>query len=101
MKLTIHSYLLLTVLTAALYSCSKEEDNLSAPPTGENVAEEIIASPGDEITFTGTFESSAPFSSILLRNEDLLLNKEIRFANKVEKYFLDYSFTIPEDIEVV
>lgn len=98
MKLTIHSYLLLAVLTAALYSCSKEEDNLSAPPTGENVAEEIIASPGDEITFTGTFESSAPFSSILLRNEDLLLNKEIRFANKVEKYFLDYSFTIPEDI---
>jgi hypothetical protein len=97
MKFTIHSYLLIVALAAALYSCSKDEDP-APPPTGENVPEEIVASPGDEVTFTGTFESSAGFASILLRNEDLLLNKEIVFANEVTRYFLDYSFTIPEDI---
>lgn len=96
MKFTIQSFLLIAALAAALFSCSKD-DELVPPPTGENVAEEIVASPGDEITFTGTFESSTGFAKISLRNEDLLLNKEIVFANNVTKYFLDYSFTIPED----
>jgi hypothetical protein len=77
-------------------SCEKSDPAVD-PPGGEGLTTEINASPGDVITFKGTFTTEGQFSKISLINESLLLNKEIVFATVVSKYYLDYKFTIPAD----
>jgi hypothetical protein len=77
------------------FGCQKDESIDGPPPTGENVPNEIITAPGSQIAFSGTFSDENGFSSISLVNEELLLDKQIVFANLVKKYYLDYKFTIP------
>ena len=78
------------------FGCQKDDTIEGPPPAGENVPAEIITSPGSQIAFSGTFTDENGFSSISLVNEELLLDKQIVFANQVKKYYLDYKFTIPE-----
>jgi hypothetical protein len=85
------------VLFSILFFVACQEDEVSVPPpAGENVPVEIITSPGSQIVFSGTFTTEGIFSNIALKNEELVLDKNIVFANTVKKYFLDYKFTIPE-----
>jgi hypothetical protein len=87
---------LLLLLFVALLSCQKDEVS-GPPPTGENVPTEIITAPGTEVVFTGTFSDENGFSKISLVNDELMLDKQIIFANSVKKYYLDYKFSIPEN----
>ena len=89
---------LLFLLLVTLISCQKDEVS-GPPPTGENVPTEIITAPGTQIVFTGTFTDENGFSKISLENDELLLDKQIIFANSVKKYYLDYKFSIPENAE--
>jgi len=95
--LRLSSGVLLLLFTTFL-SCQKNEVN-GPPPTGENVPAEIITAPGTEVHFLGTFIDENGFSTISLVNSDLMLDKQIIFANDVKKYYLDYKFTIPEEAE--
>ena len=79
--------------------CQKEDTVDGPPPTGENVPTEIITGPGSQIAFAGTFSDDNGFSSISLLSDELMLDKQIVFANLVKKYYLDYKFTIPETAE--
>ncbi len=78
-------------------SCTEDGTSDGPPPTGENVTSEIMASPGDQILFEGTFESEVGFKHISLVNTDMMLDKQIVFANEVKKYFLEYTFTVQDD----
>jgi len=87
----------LTVLAALIFTAC-DNDPVGEAPLGESITSEISASPGDEITFKGTFITESQFASITLHNETLLLDKEIVFANVVSKYYLEYNFKLPDDI---
>ena len=79
---------LMILFLVAFFSCQKEEVS-GPPPVGENVPTEIITAPGTEIVFTGTFTDENGFSKITLANDELLLDKQIIFANSVKKYYLE------------
>jgi hypothetical protein len=85
------------VLMGTLFFACQKDDPEGPPPAGESITSEFLASPGDQITFKGTFITESNFRKITLSNETLLLNKEIVFANTVSKYYLDYQFTILEE----
>jgi hypothetical protein len=89
---------ILILLFTTLISCQKDEVS-GPPPEGENVPAEIITAPGTQINFAGTFTDESGFSMISLFNSELMLDKQIVFANEVKKYFLDYKFNIPENAE--
>lgn len=89
------SVLVTFILLFTIIGC-KEDSPDGPPPTGENVPAEIITAPGSQIAFAGTFSDETGFSAISLSNDELLLDKQIVFANLVKKYYLDYKFTIPE-----
>lgn len=93
LKINLSVFLILIMV----YSCTEDGPADGPPPTGENVTAEIIASPGDQILFEGTFESEVGFKEISLVNTDMMLNKQIVFANEVKKYFLEYRFTVQDD----
>lgn len=84
-------------LIAICFNSCEKDDQAGPAPVGEGLTDNILASPGDEITFEGTFSTESHFSRISLMNDSLLLNKEIVFANKVSKYYLEYNYTIPEE----
>lgn len=79
-----------------LIGCQKDDNVDGPPPIGENVPTEIITSQGSQIIFAGTFSDEQGFSNISLTSGELMLDKNIVFANSVKKYYLDYKFTIPE-----
>lgn len=89
-------YFIVALVFISFSSCDDDEGS-GIPPVGEGLIESIIASPGDDVTFKGTFTTEDHFTRIALFNEELLLNKEIVFANKVSKYFLDYTINISEE----
>ncbi|MBK3516866.1 cadherin repeat domain-containing protein [Carboxylicivirga marina] len=84
------------VCTTFLMGCDDDE-KAGTPPTADNVTTEILAEPGDEIVFEGTFNAEDGFSKITLSNDEIMLDKQIVFANHVTQYFLDYKFTLPEE----
>ncbi len=87
-----------TFLLAATILFACEDDKApGTPPTADNVTNEIKAEPGDDIVFEGTFSVEDGFSKISLSNAEIILDKQIVFANHVTKYYLDYKFTVPED----
>ncbi len=96
MKTFLKSLSIFLLALIVLISCQDDELN-GPPPVGENVSTEIITAPGTQINFAGTFTDENGFSKITLVNSELMLNKQIVFANEVKKYYLDYKFTIPED----
>jgi hypothetical protein len=96
MKQYLKLFLSVTFAGMLLYACD-EDDTIGPPPVGEGIVADIVASPGDGITFKGTFSTVSNFLKISLRNDALLLDKEIVFANSVSKYYLDYAFTIPDN----
>jgi hypothetical protein len=85
------------VLATTLFFGCEDDKAPGEPPTADNVTSKIIAEPGDEIVFEGTFNSEDGFAKINLSNAEILLDKQIVFANHVKQYFLDYKFTIPTD----
>jgi len=97
MKTIVKGSIYLLVFSLIFWACNDEEATDGPPPTGENVTEQIMAEPGDIIKFEGTFQAENGFSKISLVNDELMLNKQIVFANHVTKYFLDYTFTVPEE----
>ena len=94
MKRFISVFSFLIGVTFLLTTCTKEPQ--SSPPISEGLPTEIITSPGNEINIKGTFTTDGQFSKISLKNSEILLNKEIVFANVVSKYYLDYKFYIEE-----
>jgi hypothetical protein len=88
------------VLFATLFMACDDDEKSGTPPTADNVTAEIMAKPGDEIVFEGTFNAEAGFSKITLSNSEIMLDKEIVFANRVTQYFLDYTFTLADDAEL-
>jgi len=97
MKAFIKFPLLFLFSVLLFIGCDDSDTPDGPPPTGENVTTEILAKPGDQINFTGTFSAENGFSRITISNSELLLDKQIVFANQVNKYFLDYKFTVPYD----
>jgi len=95
MKTYLKLFLVATLVSVLFLACEKD-DPAGSPPIGESIVDEFVASPGDLITFKGTFTTEGNFQKISLVNPDLLLNKEIVFATTVSKYYLDYKYTIPE-----
>ncbi|MCG8581921.1 MAG: hypothetical protein MI866_18485 [Bacteroidales bacterium] len=85
------------VLCATLFMACDDDEKSGTPPTADNVTANIMAEPGDEIVFEGTFNAEAGFSNISLSNEEIMLDKQIVFANHVTQYFLEYKFTLPQD----
>lgn len=80
--------------TILFLSC-EDDDKAGTPPTADNVTDVILGEPGDIISFKGTFNAEDGFSKISLRNDEIMLDKQIVFANHVTQYYLDYKFTIP------
>lgn len=100
MKTLLKKSVILSLLVVAFfYSCNDNDNPAGAPPKVENMVSEIKAEPGQSIVFEGTFTAENGFSRITLSNTELSLDKQIVFANHVEKYFLEYKFTIPQDAE--
>lgn len=97
MKAFIKLPLLFLFSVLLFTSCDDSDTSDGPPPTGENITTEILAKPGDQISLTGTFSVENGFSKISISNSELLLDKQIVFANHVNKYFLDYNFTVPAD----
>jgi hypothetical protein len=96
MKKYLKLFFAAALIGTLIFACEKD-DPAGPPPAGESITTEFLASPGDMITFKGTFTTESNFSKISLGNESLLLNKEIVFATTVSKYYLNYEFTIPEN----
>lgn len=96
MKEILKNCLLTLVVAAIAFGCTDDDTPAGAPPTADNVTDVILAEPGDEVTFEGTFTSENGFKQLSLTNSEILLDKQIVFANHVTKYFLDYKFTIPQ-----
>ncbi|TLX75000.1 hypothetical protein E9993_11450 [Labilibacter sediminis] len=96
MKSILRITLLLSLSLMLFVACNDDDKPSGAPPTGDNISDVIIAAQGETIVIKGTFESESGFAKISLTNDELLLDKQIVFANHVTKYFLDYSFAIPE-----
>ncbi|MBR8536993.1 hypothetical protein KDU71_15580 [Carboxylicivirga sediminis] len=83
------------MLAAILLLGCEDDDKAGTPPTADNVTDVILAEPGDNITFEGTFNAEDGFSKISLINDEIMLDKQIVFANHVTQYYLDYKFTVP------
>ncbi|HBH24257.1 MAG TPA: hypothetical protein DDY13_12640 [Cytophagales bacterium] len=97
----IKFYKFLFISIALLFtisSCDNEEELNGTPPELEALNTEIIAAPGDEIRFEGTLADENGITEIRLVNEELLLNKNIIFAQPAKKYYLDYKFSIAENV---
>lgn len=97
MKRILKIILPIFLVMLIVQSCTEDGPSDGPPPTGENVTSEIMASPGDQILFEGTFESEVGFKHISLVNTDMMLEKQIVFANEVKKYFLEYRFKVQDD----
>ncbi|WP_430814685.1 hypothetical protein [Carboxylicivirga sp. RSCT41] len=85
------------VLCATFLMACDDDEKSGTPPTADNVTANILAEPGDEIVFEGTFNAEAGFLNISLSNEEIMLDKQIVFANHVTQYFLEYKFSLPQD----
>jgi len=97
MKTVLKNVLPVFLFVLVLISACQKDEVDGPPPAGENVPAKIITSQGSQIAFSGTFTDENGFSAISLQSSELMLDKNIVFANSVKKYFLDYKFTIPEE----